>query len=105
MSSGTEAWDRLLSPRKDPPEVAEQLLRLKEKEDRDRRLAWALFFVLLGAVFMVSGALLIGDQHYDYGWEEFRWYKWQLEIGILLSLLGTIVVTVTVVYLLPPFRR
>jgi len=105
LSSGTEAWDRLLSPKRDPPEISEQLRWLKEKEDRNRRLAWALFFVLLGGVLMVSGAALIGDRYYDSGWEEFRWHRWYLEAGILLTLFGTIIVTVTIVYLLPPFRR
>ena len=94
MSSGAEG-----------PQLSEPLKRLKEREDRNRRLARAILVMLLGGVSMVSGAVLIGDQHYDYGWEEFRWHKWQLEASILLTLLGTIIVTVTIVYLLPPFRR
>jgi len=82
----------------------EQLRRLVEKEDRDRRLIAAIVVMVLGGASMVYGAAVI-DRYFDKYNYDIEPQKTNLAGGILLTMLGAIIVTVTIVYLLPPFRK
>ena len=60
--------------------------------------------MVLGGASMVWGAVVI-DRYFDNYNYDIIPQKTDLASSILLTMIGAIIVTVTIVYLLPPFRR
>jgi hypothetical protein len=92
---------------KDWPELSEQLQRLKDKEKRFWRLARAIVMILVSGLILVAGIIVIGDsQTYAYtsSGVEYHWDSFQLEAGIFLTLIGTILVALSSNHLIASWR-
>jgi len=90
-----DKWKKVMTAAsKELPEVEEQLARLNDKRRRNRDLVIGAIGAVVGFAAMVIGVVLIGDL--------FRNGEpvWRLEAGILLMALGTVVVTLSCVYLM-----
>ena len=102
--TGTDAWDRVLTKHEERPEISEQLQMLRKREDRNRRLTVALVIMSFGVVFLVAGALLIGDWS-DSLATDLMADRIRLEVGVLLVAIGSVVLSAVLTYLMPKFRN
>lgn len=87
----------------DLPEIPRQLVLMKEREDRNRRLMGATVVTIVGVALTIWGAMMIDQYFDDYGQYQVDELP-DLTIGMLLTIFGTITTTVAVVYLMFVFR-
>ena len=91
----------------DWPELSEQFKRLKDKDKRMKRLARAIVMTLVAGLVLVAGIIVIGDsQTYEEtsSGPEYYWDSFQLEVGIFLALIGTILVALSSNHLIVSWR-
>jgi hypothetical protein len=90
----------------DWPELSEQLVRLKDKKKRMKRLARAIVMILVSGLILVAGIIVIGDsQTYEETSSGPRyWDSFQLEVGIFLTLVGAILVALSSNHLIASWK-
>jgi len=85
------------------PEVTEQLNRLRARKDRNRRIARALVAVVISVIIAVVGIYVIGQQMVEFGEGiqtedsdlRYVWEPFQLECGIFVALVGTVLMAIS----------
>ena len=94
------------------PEVTEQLNRLMAMEDRRRRIAWAIVAAVISVITTVIGIYVIGQQVAALGMGIQGdldvlnvWHPFQLECGIFVTLVGTILMAISFNFLIASWKK
>ena len=91
----------------DWPELKEQLNRIAAGRDRNRRVIMAITAIIISGIIMVIGIVLIGGSeqvHYGSDTAYSYWSTPQFEIGILITLIGTVMMTLSANFLTKSWR-
>ena len=84
------------------PELNEQLERIVAREERIRRVLLAVAAVFVSAVVMVIGIVVTGGAeavHYGSDYAYSYWSTPQFEIGIFMTLIGTVLMVLSANFL------
>jgi hypothetical protein len=91
----------------DWPELKEQLKMLRAREERNRRVALTIVAIIISGIIMAVGVVVIGgaeevhrtgDTAYSY------WSTPRLEIGIFITLIGTVMMALSANFLTKSWR-
>ncbi len=91
----------------DWPELKEQLDMLAAREERTRRVIMAIIAIIISSAIMAVGIVLIGgseEVHYGSDTAYSYWSTPQFEIGIFITLIGTVVMTLSANFLTKSWR-
>ncbi|MCU0852882.1 MAG: hypothetical protein MUC90_06510 [Thermoplasmata archaeon] len=97
-----------MSSDKDWPELREQLARNLERDKQTKRLLIAIGIVVVSILIMVGGIKVIGMSQTWTSWPTTTTYSWktfELEVGIFLTLLGTILASSSLNHLMSVWKQ
>ena len=89
------------------PELNEQLERIVARDERNRRVVLALTAVVVSAVIMVIGIAITGGAetvHYGSDYAYSYWSTPQFEIGVFMTLIGTVLLALSANFLTKSWR-
>jgi predicted PurR-regulated permease PerM len=89
------------------PELKEQLERWGAREERNRRVALAIVAIITAGIIMAVGVVVIGGAEEVHRTSDTAYSYWntpQLEIGIFITLIGTVMMALSANFLTKSWR-
>ena len=96
-----------MTTRTDWPELKEQLDRVRMREERNRRVALAVIAICISGAIMATGTTVIGGAekiHYGSDTAYSYWSTPQFEIGVFITLIGTVMMMLSANFLSKSWR-